>query len=78
MAVTTGRREDTVYWHLKRIYHKLDIFPAGGPGTAGAVGRRVSVTALWPADYLRTARLTAPPVLVWCLTLQCSFRGRLS
>ncbi len=21
----TGRKEDTVYWHLKRIYHKLDI-----------------------------------------------------
>ena len=25
MAVTTGRKEETVYWHLKRIYHKLDI-----------------------------------------------------
>ena len=25
MAVTTGRKEETIYWHLKRIYHKLDI-----------------------------------------------------
>ena len=25
MAVMTGRKEETVYWHLKRIYHKLDI-----------------------------------------------------
>ncbi len=25
MAVTTGRTEGTVYWHLKRIYHKLSL-----------------------------------------------------
>ena len=25
IAVTTGRTEGTVYWHLKRIYHKLGI-----------------------------------------------------
>ena len=25
MAVTTGRTEGTVYWHMKRIYHKLGI-----------------------------------------------------
>ena len=25
MAVTTGRMEGTVYWHMKRIYHKLGI-----------------------------------------------------
>ena len=25
MAVMTGRKKETVYWHLKRIYHKLDI-----------------------------------------------------
>ena len=25
IAVTTGRQEDTVYWHMKRIYHKLSL-----------------------------------------------------
>ena len=25
MAVTTGRKEETIYWHLKRIYHKLSL-----------------------------------------------------
>ena len=25
MAVMTGRKEDTVYWHMKRIYHKLSL-----------------------------------------------------
>ena len=25
IAVTTGRTEGTVYWHLKRIYHKLSL-----------------------------------------------------
>ncbi len=25
IAVTTGRQEGTVYWHMKRIYHKLGI-----------------------------------------------------
>ena len=25
IAVTTGRKEGTVYWHMKRIYHKLAI-----------------------------------------------------
>ena len=25
MAVATGRSENTLYWHLKRIYHKLSI-----------------------------------------------------
>ena len=48
MAEATGRTQGSIYWHLKQIYQKQSDLPAGGPGAAGAVDRRVRVTAALP------------------------------
>ena len=43
IARATGLTEGAIYWHLKQIYQRLRISPAGGPGAVGAVDRRIPV-----------------------------------